>query len=38
MANGALACFVKPFDGDQLLKSVRAALDGIGKTQAGDSV
>jgi FixJ family two-component response regulator len=33
MANGALAYFVKPFDGDQLLESVRAAFDGIGKTQ-----
>jgi FixJ family two-component response regulator len=32
MASGALAYFVKPFDGEQLLKSVRAALDGIQKT------
>ena len=38
MANGALAYFVKPFDGEQLIKSVCAALDGIGKNQAGDSV
>jgi FixJ family two-component response regulator len=38
MANGALAYFVKPFDGEQLLQSVRAAFDGIGKTPAGDGV
>jgi FixJ family two-component response regulator len=38
MANGALAYFVKPFDGEQLLESVRAAFDGIGKNQAGDCV
>ena len=38
MENGALAYFVKPFDGEQLLKSVREAFDGIGKIQARDSV
>jgi FixJ family two-component response regulator len=30
MANGALAYFVKPFDGERLLESVRTAFDPTG--------
>jgi FixJ family two-component response regulator len=35
---GARAYFVKPFENDELLKSVREALDSVGKRTVGDSV